>query len=89
MENMEIEKVVEEVVENVQEVIPTPTVNNTGVTAAKAAGIAALVYGAIEGGKWAIGKIGKAIKKHKAKKAVVKVEEVDVETVQCVIDDVE
>ena len=91
MENVqEIEKVVEEVVENVQEIIPTPAVNEkVGVTAAKAAGIAALVYTAFEGGKWALGKIRKAASKRKEKKDAVRVEEVDVATVQCVIDDVE
>lgn len=68
MENMEIENVVEEVIENVQEVLPTPVADNAGMTMAKTVGVAAVVYGAFEGGKWAIGKIRNWAKKRKAKK---------------------
>lgn len=91
MENVqEIEKVVEEVVENVQEIIPTPaTSNNTGMTLAKSAGVAALVYVAFECGKRAISKLRDKTKKNKEKKVAAKIDELDVATVQCVIDDEE
>lgn len=68
MENMEIENVVEEVMENVQEVLPTPVTENAGMTLAKTAGVAALVYTAFEGGKWVLGKIHKKAQERKAKK---------------------
>ena len=84
MENMEIENVVEEVMENVQEVLPTPTADNAGMNMVKVAGVAALVYGAIEGGKWLVGKVCKGIEKHKAKK---KAKDEDVMEAKLVIDE--
>lgn len=78
MENMNIENVVEEVVENIEETMPAPVQKN-GVSMGGAVVAALVTYGAIEGIKWAGGKIGKLMKNRKSKKnkdAKVKEDEV-------------
>lgn len=83
MENMEIEKVVEEVVENVQEIIPAPTQSKNGISLGEAAGTAAVVYCICEGVKYAVGKVRNANRKRKARKLL----EEDVMTADIVIDE--
>lgn len=78
MENMNIENVVEEVVEKVEETMPAPVQKN-GVSMGGAVIAALITYGAIEGVKWAGGKIGKLFKNRKSKKTKV-VKEEDFET---------
>lgn len=67
MENINIENVVEEVVEKVEETMPVPVQKN-GVSKSGVVGIALVTYIAVEGVKWAGGKIGKLIKNRKNKK---------------------
>ena len=67
MENMNIENVVEEVVENIEETMPTPVQKN-GVSKGGVVITALATYCVIEGVKWAGGKIGKLLKNRKPKK---------------------
>jgi len=78
MENVNIENVVEEAVEKIEETMPAPVQKN-GVSMGGAVIAALVTYGAIEGIKWAGGKIGKLIKNRKSKKTKA-VKEEDFET---------